>query len=740
MAGPAAPRSAAPISPAVAGPAAGSAAGNAASGAPVPGFAQAPPAPALPAATSPAPPASAPPAAATSKSLRVLLPACVGAVALVVVVVLLVKGLTGASGGAGSPTAAIRQLAAAAQADDPAAAIALVDPGEARTLGTLYTQARDAVRASGADGASGGALSGTHVSIHGLQLHEEQLGSGVARVRITGGKIEAALQAVALPAALGAISDSHSATNLADAPGPGGLGLFLMTRKQEGRWYISPTLTVMQYIVETNHLAPPDFAALETPGAVGHGEREADRSATDASFATGGGSAGGAAAADGASSAANGAGAGAAASAADTSGGEGATDTASPAQLAEQLAQAISSSDVSGVLGLISEREASALRPYSAALQELVSRAGGSLQFQVTAPQFSETPLSGNLVRLNILHTGFSLGATGDESSFSDGESSDEENNSGGAGGERGIDGTLNGPCLQASELATGEASSASGCFARMSQLLGVEDFFVVAERASGGLRLAPLATFMEYARLLVKQLGGAGVSRLSGTAAQQAPAGTLAAGTRTSGRLNAAGYTVLAYHASAAELLALESNQGVALLEPDGRPALPLACPDGNELYRLGSAGTYRVVLAATHYQPAGFSVLAEPIHASSVGVPSNVSGSVGNGARIVALALAIPPSGASLTTTSSVYSQFVGPNGNPENLCGGSNLAAVLGPESLLHPPAVVQPSSPSPGIGNASSVSESAPPGHDYLVISGPPGTHFNGTVSPTSGGAE
>ena len=81
----------------------------------------------------PPPPTAAPPAGGAGRWARILLPVGIGAVALVIVVVLLAKGLSGASGGADSPKAAVEQLAAAARVEDPAAAIALIDPGETRS-------------------------------------------------------------------------------------------------------------------------------------------------------------------------------------------------------------------------------------------------------------------------------------------------------------------------------------------------------------------------------------------------------------------------------------------------------------------------------------------------------------------------------------------------------------------------------------------------------------------------------
>jgi hypothetical protein len=592
---------------------------------------------------------------------RLLVPAAVGAVALLAVIVLLVRGLSGAGGGASSPTAAVRQLARATEVEDPAAAIALIDPGEARTLSALYTEASKDLHGAGAV-SSGTVLAGTHVAFSGLRLSEERLGTDVAKVRIAGGTLAGTLRAIGLPAALGALQDSRSTTDLADAPGPDGAGLFLMARKEDGRWYVSPMLTVLQYIVEIHHLAAPDFAALEGSAQTGQ-------------------------------------------------------ETSSPGRLEEALAQAISDSDVAGILNLISNREASAVRPYSAALQELLSRADASVRLSVSAPQFDETQLNGNLVRLDLLHTDFGLTISDDEGS-----------------GE--VSGSINGTCVNDSVDFDGVLSGSDGsggCVSHMHKLFGVDDFFVVAERTGAGLRLAPIATMLEYIRRLFDQLGSTGVRRLLGTAANEAPAGELAPGVQLGGRLNTAGYVVLSYHARTPGLLAIDSNREIAMLAPGGRAVQPLACPDNSQLYSLPSAGTYRVAIAAHSYEAGGYRVVAEPVQASQASVPGGVSGSVGDAGRIAVLSFQMPPNGVTFESESPVYSTIVGPVGGGEDVCYAPGAAQVLGPASLLEPPASDEESfSPVEGDGSTSEEAFQGA-GRYYLVVSGPSGTKFSGTLS-------
>lgn len=595
--------------------------------------------------------------------LHVIVPAVVGTVALAIVIVLLLRGLNGASGGASSPLAAVRELAVAVERKDTAAAISLVDPGEARTLGTLYEKTRIEARSGSGDGSGSPSGVGTsHVSIKGLTLDAQRMGRGVARVRIDGGRLDGALDAVGLPASLGARSGSRSSTNLARASGPDGAGLFLMVREDDGRWYISPTLTILQYVDEIDALAAPDFSTLEE-------------------------------------------------------GGQSHPPTTTK-RLMSELAGAVSASDVSGTIALIAGSEASALRPYEVALQELVDRIEGSLHASMRDLQFTETNLGSGLVRLNLLHAGFHLRVNSDSAPFVESVA---------------VDGTLNGPCVSVTSGGKG------GCFSKMRRLLGVDDFFLVAERTEGGLRLAPIATVLEYAHLLLNRLEGPGVRRLLGEVHGEAPVAELKPGVEVHGRLNSAGYASLAYDAGARGLLAIDSGRNIAVLAPDGRPLLPLACPDRSRLYRLGSAGRYQVVLSTNEYEPGTYSAIAEPVMPSSVKLPSKVSGSIGDGARIAALSFAMPGEGVTFETTSAVSSQIVGSHEGLFNGCGWAGMEDGLGLGSLFEPrPSGFEPIY-DPEAGNGST-SKFGGGGDYYLVVSGGAGSSFSGRLVTGAEGYE
>ena len=608
-----------------------------------------PPADPTPEAPQAEPTSQAPPPSPSGESrlpVRIV-PAILGVIALVVVFVLLIQGLGGASGGADSPEAAVRQLAEAIENRDGAAAIAVLDPDEVGGLDDVYASLD--VNTAGSGGSGEG--SDSEISIEGLELSEERLGSDAAKVTFAGGTVSGAL---AFPGFSGSGSDVD--LDFATEGGPQGSGHFAMTREVDGRWYVSPVMTGMEYLVEQEGLAPGEFEGLE-----------------------------------------------------------GGPDQApgSPRRLASELAEAINFRSASQLLALISNGEAGAVLPYSAALQNLANEVEDSVQLQVTDASFDEEDIGSGLVRLELEHMGLGL-------SSPDSYSSEEASIS------------LDGFCAS---VVSSDGSTSNNCDTQVRRLFGVDGFFVVAKREDGGLRLAPIATLVEYARLLAEELGPVGVRRATGRVTAGAD-GELQAGSRVSGDLNEAGYATLTYRSEGGGLLALDGRPYLAMLDPDGSLLEPLACPNGSQLYELPGSGTYYVVAAAGDYRPGTYSVIADRVQPQTASINGSVSGTIGDDGRLAVFALDFPGEGElTFDSSSAVYSRFVEP-GNTDEDCADDydgSVEQVVGPESLFDPlPDFEAPEAPSPGSGYEYEYfyfGSSKP----YLVISGAPGTKFSGDLS-------
>jgi hypothetical protein len=584
-----------------------------------------------------------------------------GAVVLVAVVLLLLNGLGGGSTGASNPEAAVREMASALQKRDMAAAIALVDPEETGTLTELYETVKDDL--SGAKGAaSGGGKPG--IELAGLRMHEERMGPEVVKVSIEGGQIHGALAAGTLPGGI-PHTEKDVDFNFEEAYGPGGEGMYVMTREVNGRWYVSPAMTALQYLVDERELAAPDFGS--GTGSPGSAQR---------------------------------------------------TDT--PEKLLTGLAEAVDARDVSQLLDLVSNEEASAVRPYRAALQELLSEVGGSLELEVTDSDFTEHDLGGGLVRLDLTHAAADAYVA---SEYSGTQASLK----------------LNGFCVN---VITSEGDSSDSCDTQVHRLFGVSDFFVVARREDGGLRLAPVATLLEYSRLLADHLGDEGVRRATGSVAG-GDGGDLSSGSTASGKLNDAGYAMLSYENSKPGLLGIEADQYLALLDASGAVVEPVACPNGVQVYALNEPGAYHVVVGSGDYRSGSYSVTAEQLQARSADVSEELSGTIGNGVRVAAFALTeggrqeLDSEELGFHTRAAVESEIAAEDDGDEYCAGYSqgSVRQVFGLPSLLEPLPAFEPFPP-PGRGYGSTLEYVYSSLPTYLFVAGSPGTRFAGYFSRES----
>ncbi|MEV4423580.1 hypothetical protein AB0L40_26965, partial [Patulibacter sp. NPDC049589] len=295
------------------------------------------------------PPPVPPPATPPSGGRRrwpLFAAAGVGLVAIVVVAVLFLQGVSGETGGAGDPVAAVQKLADAVSGEDPAAALGVVDPVEARALSKIVGKVRDEVGKGSDVVRSDGGVAGTEVKIDGLKLEKEDLGHGVAKVRIAAGTLQAKAIAAKLPPGLGIGRDSSAAVGVDDARDRD-IDLFLMVRERGGRWYVSASLTALQYLVERNDLPQPDFAALDDADGDAKGPEDGE-------------------------------------------------------QLVQQVASIVTGKDVSGAIALVAPDEAGPLRAYRDALESLANRIDGALQVEVASADVEEHSAGDGKVRLEL--------------------------------------------------------------------------------------------------------------------------------------------------------------------------------------------------------------------------------------------------------------------------------------------------------------------------------------------------
>jgi hypothetical protein len=194
--------------------------------------------------------------------------AATGVAALVGIGMLAVTAMFG-SGGAGSPEAAVQQLADAVSHRDPLAAVDVLAPSEVRSMHDSVQHISDRAADLKIVDSASKPLVGVDLSVENLQLASTPLADGYTKVTITGGTISAAAHRAALSQLL------QQAMRSSDNPDPSGkvdlarlaasqhLPTFVMTVRHDGRWYVSPAYTALEYLREANDGPAADFGSAD---------------------------------------------------------------------------------------------------------------------------------------------------------------------------------------------------------------------------------------------------------------------------------------------------------------------------------------------------------------------------------------------------------------------------------------------------------------------------------------------
>ncbi len=222
----------------------------------------------------------------------------VGVAALLVVAVFVIRGMNGTSAGATSPDDLVQRLSDAMTGVDPAAAIALLDPGEVPGLGSLYQTAVTQAR-KGADIDVPGALRALTISVDDVKFRVDYLDSAqrYAKVSFEQGRLSYATHPEKLPDGVARrlqddggrgpepTSDSADMADLRVTSMDGKvIDPFLVLVKENGRWYISIAMTVGEYAVETMDLPAGRFDDTPRPGPPASSPTDAVKSVLDAAI------------------------------------------------------------------------------------------------------------------------------------------------------------------------------------------------------------------------------------------------------------------------------------------------------------------------------------------------------------------------------------------------------------------------------------------------------------------------
>lgn len=223
-----------------------------------------------------------------------------GAVILVVLAVTVVQGVRGRSAGASSPDDLVQRLTRATVNTDPAAAIALLDPEEVPGLGALYETAVTQAR-KGADIDVPGALAAVSITASDVTHTVTYLDPAekYAKVTFTGGSLTVDTEPEALPEGIrqritdngGTLPEAdhqtqHFSQMATTSMNGKRIDPFLVLVKDDGRWYVSITMTIGEYAVEVADLPGGDFRATPQPGPAAESPERAVATLLDAAKAT----------------------------------------------------------------------------------------------------------------------------------------------------------------------------------------------------------------------------------------------------------------------------------------------------------------------------------------------------------------------------------------------------------------------------------------------------------------------
>ncbi|WCO65165.1 hypothetical protein PO878_11715 [Iamia majanohamensis] len=520
----------------------------------------------------------------------------VGVLAVGAVGVLVVRAVTGGSGGASSPEAAVEDLAAALEEEDPVAALAAMDPDEVEALGDVYEQA--AARAAAIGFAPGEAtLAGVDVALSGVTYDVEELGDGVARVTITDGEADLTVDGGTLGDRTEAVLERQAEADGGDPDGDRDGELeaedlvvtdddgdevepFVVTVERGGGWYVSPLHTAAQYAVDALGLDAPTFPAPD--------------------------------------------------------GGEGAAD---PEAAVMDLLVAAGDGDGEATGELAAGAGGEAVRAYAGALEGLVGRLGEDTSAEVDVLETEVAERDGGGRRVTITRLEGTLTYTDDD------------------GEERRADVSWDGTCLDVetrSLQGDGEAmtddeedaatvATSDLCLTEGWERIGIDSLSVVVVEEDGGWRVDPLATLTDYADDVVPEVDGATVLRLLDVPELAEPTGSVAVGSPTDVELNDAGYAVLTLEATAGEAFTVSAE-----LPDDVDDELQafLVAPDGSALSAFDlvdpeESGEYLLVVGKDGFSAGTATVRTSRLVRRDLTVGEAASGGLGQPGDVVEYAV---------------------------------------------------------------------------------------------------
>ncbi len=501
----------------------------------------------------------------------------VGAVAAAGVGFLVVRATTGdGGGGADDPEAAVVSLAEAFEAEDPVAALAVMNPDEVEALGDLYESAASRAEALGF-APEAKTLAGIEVELTSTTYEVDEVGEDLARVTI-GGKADIDLTRSSLADRTASVVEQAgraeddedgyesgrstvTADDLTLDGDEGPVEPFVMVVERDGGWYVSPLYTAAQYVVDTQGLSAPE---LPTP--------------------------------------------------------EAGTGAESPEDAVRDLLVAAGTLDGAATGDLVDGEGGAAVRTYQGALERWVTDAAGedtSAEVETLETEVTEREDGGSRVVVTAL-----------EGTVTWTEDDEEQ--------VRTV--SWDGECLsvtEPSDMDDEESSDPAFCLTESWRAVGVDELAVVVAE-DDGWRVDPLATVTDYARAMLPELTEEMVLRGVGYPEVAEPVGAVTIGEPTSVELNDAGFAVLTLEVEAGRPFTVSADaSGDEGDEGDGDLDAFLITPEGEyesaySLVEPSESGEYRLVVGSDTWAAATVEVNVSEVTREPLTLGATVDGAI--------------------------------------------------------------------------------------------------------------
>ncbi len=537
-----------------------------------------------------APPPGGPPAKKKSRGLFAVALVVVAVLAIGAIGVFVLRAVRGESGGASSPQAAVEDLAAAMEAEDPLAALEIMNPDEVELLTDVYTSAAERAEALGFSPEEK-TLGGVEVGLKGVTYDVEEIGDGVSRVTLSGSadvsydrsglgsltdKVVAQRARADGDEDEGARGSSEVTAEDLTVEGEGDgeddenvtVEPFVIAVERSGGWYVSPLYTAAQYAVDMLGLDAPTLPAPEA--------------------------------------------------------GDGAE---SPEAAVRELLVAVGAADATAAGNRLTEATGEIARAYSGAIEAWVAEdLSEDTSIEVTELETETRDREGGGETVVLKSVEATATWTGED-------------------GEEQVRVTWDGTCIRSvdpeevgGEGEEGEEGDEEFCLTENWKRFGVTELAVAVAEEDGGWRVDPVATLADYAEAILPKLTDTAILRLLNYPEVAEPTAEAGMGDATTVELNDAGYAVVSVAGQSGEPFTVTTTA-----EGDDREIdAYLVAPDGSyqsaySLIEPEEDGTYLLVIGAEDWAPGPVQVLIGGVTRRSIRLAEPASGEIEDEGEIV-------------------------------------------------------------------------------------------------------